>query len=263
MSGPFKYSIDGEILNPAEAFLALPDDGLLRGDGVFEVIRLYDGHPFALDAHLDRMERSAKAIDLPLDRAAMETEAGELIAGTGNADCLIRLIVTRSGRRIMSTEPLPAHAPEISLSIVTYAPTVILNGVKSLSYAANMQATRIARENGADEALLVRPDGIVLEAPTATLFWATPDGRLRTPSLDSGVLDSITRRKIVERVEVMEGEFLLENLLDASEAFLASTTREAHPVSRINDQALPTTNGPATKAATKAIKQALTEDPRG
>jgi len=259
MAEPFKFSLNGEILDPGEAFLPLPDDGLLRGDGVFEVARIYGGRPFALDLHFDRMEASAAAIELPLDRKALEDEATRLIAA-GPGDCLIRLVVTRGGHRILALEPLPDISPTITLATVTYSPTVILNGVKSLSYGANMQATRLAKGAGADEALFVRPDGVVLEPPTSSIFWAKDDGRLRTPMLESGVLDSITRRKIVEGMEVEEAEFQLDDLLDASEAFLASTTREAHPVSRIDDYELPVVNGDQTQAATTAFQQALEED---
>ena len=143
---------------------------------------------------------------------------------------------------------------------MVYSPTLILNGVKSLSYGANMQATRIARSAGADEALFVRPDGVVLEPPTSSIFWVTSEGVMRTPMLEAGVLDSITRRKILERLEVQEAEFQLDDLLQASEAFLASTTREAHPVARINDYELPVVNGEKTRAATTAFAAALAQD---
>lgn len=256
MAETFKFSIDGQLLDPGEAFLPLPDDGLLRGDGVFEVARIYGGRPFALDLHLDRMERSAAAIELPLDRPRLETEAAALIAG-GPDDCLIRLVVTRAGRHVLTLEELPTHTPTITLATVTYSPTLILNGVKSLSYGANMQATRMAKSAGADEALFIRLDGVVLEPPTSSIFWATPEGVLRSPALNAGVLDSITRRVIIEGTEVEEGEFQLDDLLDASEAFLASTTREAHPITRINDYELPVVDGPATREATRAFVQAL------
>lgn len=259
MAAPFLYSINGKIVEPEHAVLPLPDDGLFRGDGVFEVVRSYSGRPFAMDLHLDRMEDSAAAIHLSIDRAALESESAELVAAAPG-DNLIRLVVTRAGNRILTLEPLPDHEPTISLATVPYTPTVILNGVKSLSYSANMQATRIAREAGADEALLVRPDGIVLEPPTSSIFWATAEGQLHTPALECGVLDSITRRKIVERLHVIEGEFALTELLQASEAFLASTTREAHPVSRIDGRAFPTVDGEATRSASKAFREALDDD---
>lgn len=260
MATAIRFSVDGEILEPGEAFLPLPDDGLLRGDGVFEVARIYGGRPFALDLHFDRMERSAAAIGLDLERDLLEGDADRLITSNGDADCLIRIVQTRSGRRILSLEELPDHSPTISLASVSYSPTVVLNGVKSLSYAANVHATRLAKEAGAEEALFVSPEGIVLEPPTSSIFWATADGLLRTPTLEAGVLDSITRRKIVERLEVEEGEFPLEDLLEASEAFLASTTREAHPVSRIDGHEMPVVDGEWTGAARNAFAEALAED---
>jgi len=251
------FSVDGELLEPGKAFLPLPDDGLLRGDGVFEVVRVYGNRPFALDLHLERMGRSAAAIELPLALDELAADVGRLLAASPLPDYLLRIVQTRSGRRVVSLERLPAHSPSISLASVLYSPTVILNGVKSLSYAANMQATRIAKEAGAVEALFVRPDGIVLEPPTSTIFWATPDGRLRTPSLGAGVLDSITRRKIVENREVEQGEFPLEDLLGASEAFLASTTREIQPVDAIDGNGFAAAPGPVTRAAAEAFAEVL------
>ncbi len=260
MAEPHKFSVDGELLAPGQAFLPLPDDGLLRGDGVFEVVRIYDGRPFALDLHLDRMERSAAAIELPLERDLLSGDILRLLAELDHPDCLLRIVQTRSGRRIVTIESLPVHSPTIALATVTYSPTVILNGVKSLSYAANMQVTRLAKADGADEALFIRPDQVVLEAPTSSIFWTTPGGGLRTPALEAGVLDSITRRKIVERLEVEQGEFPLEDLLSASEAFLASTTREVQPITRIDDTTFPEAPGQATQAAANAFNQALAQE---
>ncbi len=202
---PSLTSVDGAIGPSDSAILVLPDDGLLRGDGVFEVIRNYGGRPFALKEHLDRIERSAAAIALEVDRSAIETEAASLLRRAGDLDCLLRVVCTRGGRRILALEPLPVHTGTISLATVSYTPTVILNGVKSLSYAANMQATRIAVDAGAAEALLVRPDGVVLEAPTSTLFWVSPTGSLRTTDTETGVLKSITRAKLMERLDVETG----------------------------------------------------------
>lgn len=260
MSEPHLLSVDGELFKPGEACLPLPDDGLLRGDGAFEVIRLYAGRPFAFQLHLDRMERSAAAIDLPLPRDQLSADARRLIEAHGRSDGLLRLVQTRAGRRIVSVEPLPDHPPAITLASVVHTPATILTGVKSLSYAANMEATRIARKAGAAEALFVRPDGIVLEAPTSTVFWASAEGRLRTAALEAGVLDSITRRKVLEQIEVEEGEFPLEDLLSAPEAFLASTTREIQPVSRVDDHEYRNPPGPMTGKAEEAFRKALTAD---
>jgi len=249
-------SVNGAIGSTADATVSLKDDGLYRGDGAFEVIMLYAGEPFALGEHIDRLGRSAQTIELEFDRAALEAEIAALLDAFGPQDSLLRLIVTRGGMRIATTEPVPEHAPSISLATVAYSPTVILNGVKAISYAANMQATRVAKAQGADEAILVTPQEIVLEAPTSTLFWVSSEA-LRTTALDAGVLDSITRDRIVAALDVEEGEWPLGDLRVASEAFLASTTREVQAVSSIDGKSLAEVPGPRTEEAAAAFKAAL------
>lgn len=231
-------SVDGEITPTAEAVLPLPDDGLYRGDGVFEVARLYAGRPFAMDEHYARLERSAAAIDLEVDRSALEAELEPLLERHGDGEAQLRVMVTRGGRRILLIEALAPRADSVTVATVTYQPTVILNRVKSLSYGANMHATRIAKDQGADEAIFVTPEGIVLEPPTSTVFWAGADGVLKTPSLDNPILDSITRDRVIRSVEVDEGIFEVADLQNATEAFLASTTREVQPISAIDGREL-------------------------
>ncbi len=253
-------SVDGTVTESAEAMVPMKDDGLYRGDGAFEVIRLYGGRTFALGDHLDRLERSAAAIQLEFDRSALEREIEALLAAHGDADGQLRLIVTRGGRRIAATEPLPPHPESLTLATVAYSPSVILNGVKSLSYAANMQATRIARSRGADEAVLIRPDGTVLEPPTSSIFWVSPQGGLRTPALDAGVLESITRDRLVKALHVEEGSWPVDDLRAASEAFLASTTREIQAVASIDGAELPEAPGPRTTEAQDAFGATLDDE---
>jgi branched-chain amino acid aminotransferase len=250
-------SVDGRISATDEATVPMRDDGLYRGDGAFEVIRLYLGRPFALGDHLDRLERSSAAIELEFDRSALEREIEALLGEAGEADGQLRLIVTRGGRRIAAIEPLPAHAETLRIATVTYSPSVILNGVKSLSYAANMQATRIAQGQGADEAVLVQPDGTVLEPPTSAIFWVSPQGALRTPALEVGVLESITRDRLVKALQVEEGAWPVADLRAAGEAFLASTTREIQAVAAIDGRALPEAPGPRTHEAQEAFAATL------
>lgn len=250
-------SVDGRVGLTADATVPLKDDGLYRGDGAFEVIRLYEGRPFALGDHIDRLARSAAAIELEFDRGALENEIEALLAELGPADGQLRLIVTRGGRRLAMTEPIPAHADSVSLATVTYCPSVILNGVKSLSYAANMQATRLAKAQGADEAVFVQPDGTVLEPPTSAIFWVSPEGALRTPALDNGVLESITRDRLVKALHVETGAWPVADLRAAHEAFLASTTREIQAVSAIDGAELSSAPGPRTREAQEAFAATL------
>jgi branched-chain amino acid aminotransferase len=119
-----------------------------------------------------------------------------------------------------------------------------------------MHATRIAQERGADEAVLVTPDGTVLEPPTSSLFWAGAEGVLKTPSLENPILDSITRDRVVEALDVVEGVFSVAELEDASEAFLASTTRDVQPVAAIDGREL-TWPGPRTEEAIRAFERAV------
>jgi branched-chain amino acid aminotransferase len=250
-------SVDGRVTPTAEATIGLKDDGLYRGDGAFEVIRLYGGKPFALVDHLDRLERSAAAIELSFDRAALEAEIEALLERAGPLEGQMRLIVTRGGRRIGATEPIPPHGDTVSLATVVYNPTVILNGVKSLSYGANMQATRIAKNKGADEAVLVRPDGTVLEPPTSSVFWVSPQGGLRTPALTDGVLESITRDRLIKALQVEEGSWGNDDLRGANEAFLASTTREIQAVSAVDGKAFTAAPGPRTREAQEVFAETL------
>jgi branched-chain amino acid aminotransferase len=146
----------------------------------------------------------------------------------------------------------------VRLGIVTYAPTRVLDGVKSLSYAANMLATRSAKERGFDEALLVTPHGRVLEAPTSTLFWCAGDGTLATPPLDEHILASITRAYVMEATGAEERVCTRDDLAQASEAFLASTIREVQPVVAIEDIELHAP-GERTKQAAAGLRERIEE----
>ncbi len=252
-------SVDGAVMLASRATIPATDEGLLRGDGVFEVVRLYEGQPFALDEHLRRLERSASNLRLPVDVEAVRADARRLLAhaGTGPDHELLRIVITRGGRRLLFTESLAGTADHIRLATITYSPTRVLDGVKSLSYAANMLATRLAREQGFDEALLVTPHGRVLEAPTSSIFWVT-DGSLFTPPLDEHILASITRAVVIEVTGATERPCTLDELLRADEAFLASTTREVQPI-RAVDQRSFLAPGSVTRGAARDVEARIRE----
>lgn len=250
--------VDGEVQPAERATIPVTDEGLLRGDGVFEVARVYPGGvPYALDEHLDRMARSAGNLRLPFDADAMAADAGALLQATGDAEGYLRMVATRGGRRIVVLEPVKEMPATIALATVQYSPTHVLDEIKSLSYAANMLVTRLAKEQGADEALLVTPHGRVLEGPRQA-FVASLDGEtLVTPPLSDRVLDSITRRRLVETGLVAERAISADELPFAQEAFLASTTQEAHPVHAIDGVALPAAPGALTQRAAAAVRDVI------
>lgn len=257
MNPPFSgslASVDGAIMLAAAATIPATDEGLLRGDGIFEVIRVYDGQPFAIDDHLRRLERSALNLRLPLDLEAVRADAARLLAqaGAGPDSELLRIVITRGGRRLLLTESLPEMPEHVRLKSITYSPTRVLDGVKSLSYAANRLASRLAQEQGYDEALLVTPHGHVLEAPTSSIFWIK-DGAVLTTPLDEHILASITRGIVIEETGAQERSCRLEELIAADEAFLASTAREVHPASAIDDRRLDAP-GPVTSEIGVAVE---------
>jgi branched-chain amino acid aminotransferase len=253
--------LDGELMRAGEAMIPAGDDGLIRGDGAFDAFPVLDGRPFARAAHLDRLERSCAALDLPCPREQIEADIDLLLTRTGDGYMAIRVVLTRGGRRICRLEPrgdVSELTKPVRLRPVTYNPSVLLNGVKSLSYGANMLASRRAVAAGYDEALLVRSDGVVLEGPTCSIFWVR-DGRLQTPALETGILASITRRVILESMPVEEGSFSLEHALGAEEAFLVSTARVGQPIAAIGEVILPAAPGPQTLRAQEAIMRAMAE----
>ena len=258
--------LDGHIAPSEDTFVPATDDGLLRGDGVFEVIRVYDGVAFALDAHLARIENSAANLRLPLPATeVLRDDAHALLAQRGESfDGVIRIVLTRGGRRLLMTEPLPAQssADSITLGVVTYSPTRVLDGIKSLSYGGNMLASRLAREQGFDEALLVTPHGRVLEAPTSSLFWVDANGTVCTPPLDEHILASITRDRVLRLLDVEERPATLDDVYAGSEAFLESTTREVQAVSGIAEHQFSAAPGEATREAAQALRRHIEEELR-
>lgn len=268
MSWPAQYAgamptfdlaaLDGRVLPLAEALVPVTDEGLLRGDGVFEVTRLYDGVPFAWDEHLERMTASAHNLRLPFDAAQMDADVRALLDAAKPGDCALRCVVTRGGRRIVLLEPLKDTSAALSLARVTYAPTRILDGVKSLSYGANMLATRVAQERGADEALLVTPHGRVLEAPTSSLFYVLEGEGLYTPPLGDHVLDSITRRYVIDVTGATEWVTGADMIPSMTEAFLSSTLREVQAVSAIDGHRMEAP-GPRTALAAEAVARHIRE----
>ncbi len=253
-------SVDGAIGPVEEARIPATDEGLTRGDGAFEVLRLYGGRPFALDDHIVRLGRTCAGLRLDWDEDTVRAEIGALLDASDEPEALLRVVLTRGGRRVLTIEPLPPHPAVARVMTVTYAPNRVLDGLKTLSYGGNMLAGRLAREQGFDEALLVTPHGRVLEGPTWSFFWVA-GGELLTPPLEDRILASITRAYVIEECEAQERVCTLDDIAGADEAFIASTVRTALPIAAVDDIELPAAPGPVTIDAgerlNRRIQQAL------
>lgn len=255
------------LVDGAEAAQVPPtDSSVLRGDGCFEALRAYGGRLFRPEQHLDRLERSAAALDLPAPaRENLIDWMNRVVQDRG--DCIVRVVLSRgsavpgldgAGKCIVLSHPLPSARPSISLWPVS-APwhpagrAWELAGAKTISYAPNLAATRQARKQDADDALLLSEGEVVLEGPTFSVAWCR-GGTVFTPSLGLGILDSITRRAVIEAWPgVEEAEETLEGLLLADEVFVMSTVKEVTPVSAIADTGFPV--GPITRAVVQRFEE--------
>lgn len=226
--------IDGQVVPAGSVPLVPLDDGLVRGDGVFEGLRAYGRRLREPGAHLDRMARSAARIDLPFPRGTLADDLERFTALTASPDCGVRVILTRSGHRIVREEPLPALPPSWSLAPVEHRITPLLIASKTISYAANMQAARAAAAAGAHAPLLVRADDrAVLEGHIFSVCWIEGESVV-FPSLDTGILDSLTRRLVFEACEgVRVRDVPVEGLAGADAVLAVSTVVESQPVHEI------------------------------
>jgi branched-subunit amino acid aminotransferase/4-amino-4-deoxychorismate lyase len=245
--------------DPSRPALDPLDLALVRGEAVFEAVRVYAGRPFRLHDHLRRLAVSAAAVDLVLPDG-LEDLAGRAVAAAGGGDAVLRLLCTKG------PEDAPPGSGPAAFAICTDVPAVfeeqrrrglrlvllttaadplvraaspwLLPGAKTIDYAVHMAAQRAARARGADDAVLVGLGGELLEAPTANLWWRTGQ-TLHTPSLGLGILAGITRAALLELapalgLKVLEGVFTAEDLAAADEAFCSSSTREVMPVVEVD-----------------------------
>ena len=262
------------LVDPAEPVLRADDEALLRGRAAFETLRVYDGRSFRLSEHLERLGRSAARMGLPpVNGPALEELAVQAVGAAGVGDAVLRFFWTPgngTGRptALALVSELPAHYGAlrergqrlISLRGIRAEEPWLLPGVKSTSYAVNMAAEAEARRRGADDAVFVDADGIVLEGPTTNIWWRR--GRtLCTPALGLGILAGVTRAAVLEYAraegyEVTEGSFGLAELAGADEAFTSSSVREVMPVTELDRRPIP--RGPAADELQAALRREAT-----
>ncbi len=276
--------IDGAIVPLHAARIPVTDHGLLYGDGVFEGIRYYNGKPFGLDAHLQRLADSARAIALslpePLPRIAAIVQ--DVIAASGTADGYLRLVVTR-GPGPLGIDPalcrqpglfviaaplalVPEERREQGVSVIIAAtrrlpPDGLDPRIKSLNYLNHILARIEANRAGADEAVLLNSQGHVTEGSADNLFMVKGDCLLTPPVID-GALDGITRSWVMARARelgILAAERSLSafDLHTADECFLTGTGAELIPVRDIDGRELPACPGPVFRKLAAAFREAV------
>jgi branched-chain amino acid aminotransferase len=269
--------INGELRQADDAVVSPFDHGFTVGDGVFETMKIIDGHAFALRRHLDRLRRSAEGLGLvvPGSDNELRTAVAETIEANRLTSGRVRVTVTggvgplgsdrgsNGASMIIAVAPQTPWPPSATVVTVPWRRNEhsAVAGLKTTSYADNVVALRYARDKQADEAILANTAGALCEG-TGTNIFIGLGGQLYTPPLSSGCLAGIIRALVVETCPVVEVDVPLERLADADEAFLTSSTREIQPIAAIDGRRLPWP-GPLTEAARAAFDaiRARTLDP--
>ncbi len=276
-SAPLAVAVSGRgLVDPALPTLRVDDEAVARGRAAFETLRVYEGRPFRLVEHLDRLRRSAAMLELPPPNLEEVEGLAWLALGTvgaaqlgTDADVVLRLYWT----------PGPPGGPAVALATVSAVPPWIeaartkgqrlatlsfprrsfswlLPGTKSTSYATNLAAESEARRRGADDAVFIDLDATVLEGTVTNIWWREGE-MLVTPSLELGILAGETRAALCELAVELgygleEGSYPLARLLAADEVFTSSSVREVMPASAVD--AISFRPGPAAARLQAALR---------
>jgi branched-chain amino acid aminotransferase len=275
----FIYWVNGEFVPADESVISLHDVGVLRGYGVFDYLRTYNGKPFRLMAHLERLRSSATQIGLnvPLDLEEIAIITEELIVrnaqpdAAGHGDVAIRYVITggvsensftpaESGNLAIMIQPLSESSAKIYANGVKLTTSRLQREfptVKSTNYIGAIMAMREAKAEGAVEALYVDSQNEISEC-TRSNFFMVQNGILKTPW--KNVLLGITRKVILEyAAEIVPIEItsiFLKDLENIQEAFISSSTKEILPVTQIDQVVIGNGQvGPITKALAARFKK--------
>lgn len=248
-----KVYIDGRLVDSGSAGVSVFDHGLLYGDGVFEGIRIYDGRPFALEEHLERLIGSAKSISLtlPLGPDGLRDVVRKMCQVNDIKNGYVRLVVTR-GKGDLGVDPakceratliciadnialFPKSFYEIGISAITASqrrarPDMLDPKIKSLNYLPNILAKIEANRAGVQEAIMLNERGEVAECTGDNIF-AVLGGNVVTPPASSGILMGITRGVIIDllrrnEISVIERPLTLHDIYRADECFVTGTAAE-------------------------------------
>jgi branched-chain amino acid aminotransferase len=271
--------MNGRMTTSAEAHVSIFDHGLLYGDGVFEGIRYYGKHPFRLDAHLTRLEHSARAIDLAIPYAmdALTEAVSAVVAGSDSEDGYVRIVVTRGTGDL----GLDFRSCERATLFVVAAPLRLFDGarergidvilastrqasldmvdprIKSLNYLNRLLARIEANRAHAAEAIMLNARGTVAEGTTDNVFIVR-SGILRTPPVSDGALEGITRGIVMDLasgcgVAVRQESIAPFDLFTAEEVFLTGTAAGMVPVRSTGGRSVRECPGPVFRRLESAF----------
>lgn len=264
-------NLDGAIAPTAS--VSVLDRGFLYGDNVYEVVRTFGGRPFGLPEHLHRLRQSATYLylEVPWSDHHIQAEVEKTLQQAGNPESYVRIVVTRGAEAEISLQPGEALQPSLVIIVRSIeSPTLSGQGsrlrlvdrrrndllalspaAKTGNYLNNILALIEAQQSGADDALMLNPQGELTEATTSNI-WLVRDGVVCTPALEAGILPGITRYFLLQVLRIQqipheETTLGVEDLWSAEEAFLSSSVRLVTPVSRINEYVLPACPGKITQ----------------
>ena len=262
--------VNGRITGERDAVIHVLDHGFLYGEGVYEVMRMYNRKPFLYGLHMDRMRQSARMINLEVpftDAELLERieQTAEVFfegqpGGGQRVETYIRVLLTRGvGQMTYAADACavptlviiikpqvdpPAEAYEkgvkvVLVPVVRNHPFSINPLIKSNNLLNNALASQYAAREGGFEAIMRNYRSEISECSQSNLF-VVKDGVVRTPPIDAGLLAGITRRFVFDisracGVEVREATMTDGDLFGADEMFLTSTTREIVPIVVVND----------------------------
>ncbi|RLC05280.1 MAG: branched-chain-amino-acid transaminase [Deltaproteobacteria bacterium] len=278
--GDSTFFINGKYVKENEAQISILDHGFLYGDGIFEAFRLNNGKIFHFDDHMNRLYDSAKiiALEIPYTIEEFKEIVIETIRRSGFMDCYIRPQVTRGIGKLgcnpdtcpnstvvvyVTPTPMVKKSKAIRAIVSCYrrpSSTVLPPESKLTQYVNIILAKIEAQNSGVDDAILLDSRGFVSEGCGWNLFLIK-NGCAITPSLNSSVLNGITRKVIINllrdtNIPVVERDVTLSELLTADEAFGTGTASEVTPILEINGRKIgPIEVGPITEKLEASFKK--------
>jgi len=263
IKGKYIIRINGERVEPADATISIFDHGFLFGDSIYEVVQTVDGAPFGWDEHLSRLRNSANrlSMDLPWSDEYLRNEIDTALAAkTWDGESYVRFIITRGVGKIallpntcenptliIVAKAIPLPGPKTETGLVLCLTKVKRNsrhamdpGIKSGNYLNNILAAIEAQNSGADDAVMLNENDLVTECTTSNIF-IVKDSVVKTPSLDSGILDGITRQNVINSgmkagINIDQTHLTIYDLTSADEIFMSGTIKGVVPVCEIRGE---------------------------